>query len=257
MIPLTNPPTSGNKKTIYVRVCFILVLVFTIMSAALRAAPVSQPATRITYIVRADPHTGRLIRGAVRAPRVVPENIITAKPVSILMPNEEITPPGGFQEVVDRIAQQNQVEIDLVHSVIRAESNYNPYAVSPKGARGLMQLVPATARRFGVANSFNPAENVQGGVKYLKYLLDLYHDNYPLALAAYNAGEGAVDRYRGVPPYPETRNYVYRVGRNLGEAREARKRSRNPVQKETKTADGHRRIESFVDSSGKIHYRTE
>jgi len=239
------------------KVCFILVLAFTVMTAALEAAPVAQPSSRVTYIVRADTQTGRLVRGVLRAPRVVPENVLAAKPVSILVPGEQLPAAQAFQEVVDRIAQNNQVETELVHSVIRAESNYNPYAVSSKGARGLMQLVPATARRFGVANSFNPAQNVEGGVKYLKYLLELYHDNYPLALAAYNAGEGAVDRYRGIPPYPETRSYVYRVGKNLGEAREARKRSRKPVPQATRAAGGYNPIQSFVDPSGKVHYRTQ
>jgi soluble lytic murein transglycosylase-like protein len=103
----------------------------------------------------------------------------------------------------------------LVHSVIKVESNYNPFAVSPKGAQGLMQLIPATARRFGVTNPSDPMENIRGGAKYLKYLLDLYHGDYPLALAAYNAGEQAVARYGGVPPYPETRNYVDLVEKQL------------------------------------------
>lgn len=239
------------------KVCFILVLVFTVMTAALPAASVPQPSSRVTYIVRADAQTGRLVRGVLRTPRVVPENVLAPKPVSILLPRDEPAAAPAFQEVVDRIAQDNRVETELVYSVIRAESNYNPYAVSPKGARGLMQLVPATARRFGVTNSFNPAQNVEGGVKYLKYLLDLYHDNYPLALAAYNAGEAAVDRYRGIPPYPETRSYVYRVGKNLGEAREARKRNAKPAPQVTRRADGHNPIQSFVDASGHVHYRTQ
>jgi len=85
------------------------------------------------------------------------------------------------------------------------ESNYNPYAVSPKGALGIMQLIPATARRFGVLDVFDPVDNIEGGARYLKYLLELFNGDYPLALAAYNAGENAVTRYGAVPPYPETR----------------------------------------------------
>src|SRR5262249_1747405 len=92
-----------------------------------------------------------------------------------------------------------------------AESNYNPGAVSAKGAIGIMQLIPRTARRFGVANPFNAEENIQGGAKYLKYLLELYHGDYSLALAAYNAGEGAVAKHGGVPPYAETGTYVKKV----------------------------------------------
>src|SRR5439155_12310068 len=92
---------------------------------------------------------------------------------------------------------------------------------SHKGAQGLMQLIPETARRFGVANAFNPVENIQGGAKYLRYLLDLYAGSYPLALAAYNAGEAAVAKYGGIPPYAETQNYVIQVRRQLELAKKA------------------------------------
>ena len=103
------------------------------------------------------------------------------------------------------------MEPELINAVIRQESAYDPYAVSHKGAKGLMQLMPAMARRFGVKDVFDPAENVQGGVKYLRQLLDRYDGDRRLALAAYNAGEGAVDRFGGVPPYRETQNYVERI----------------------------------------------
>ena len=142
-------------------------------------------------VVRADARTGRLVR-TVGAP-----------------PCEPLRLP--LTETVDRIARQNQISPQLVHSVIRAESNYDPNAVSPKGALGLMQLIPATARRFGVSDVFDPADNIQGGARYLKHLLDLYNGDEALALAAYNAGEGAVSRYGGVPPFPETQNYVAKV----------------------------------------------
>jgi len=93
----------------------------------------------------------------------------------------------GIDQAVQQIAAEHALSADLVHSMIKVESNYNARAVSPKGARGLMQLVPSTARRFGVSDAFNPRENIDGGVKYLRYLLDLYGGNYPLALAAYFA----------------------------------------------------------------------
>ena len=125
------------------------------------------------------------------------------------------TPSAPLTETVDRIARQNQISPQLVHSVIQAESNYDPNAVSPKGAQGLMQLIPATARRFGVSDVFDPADNIQGGARYLKYLLELYKGDEALALAAYNAGEGAVSRYGGVPPFPETQNYVAKVRQRL------------------------------------------
>ncbi|MDE0164473.1 MAG: lytic transglycosylase domain-containing protein [Bryobacterales bacterium] len=111
---------------------------------------------------------------------------------------------------------RHNVNTDLIHAVIRQESNYDVFAVSVKGACGLMQLMPGTALRFGVKDIFDPAENVEGGVKYLRHLMDRYEGDRIRALAAYNAGEGAVDRYGGVPPYRETEDYVDRVRRWYG-----------------------------------------
>jgi soluble lytic murein transglycosylase-like protein len=121
----------------------------------------------------------------------------------------------------------------LIHSVIKVESNYNPFAVSPKGAQGLMQLIPSTARRFGVNDVFNPIQNIEGGAKYLRYLLDLYHENIPLALAAYNAGEGAVAKYGTVPPFSETQNYLLLVANQL---RKAKTKAGSSMQSGTQTA---------------------
>ena len=112
---------------------------------------------------------------------------------------------------IQHVAVAYQLEPALLHAVISAESGYDPQARSPKGARGLMQLMPTTARRFGVSNAYDPTANLQGGARYLRWLLDLFQD-VRLALAAYNAGEGAVQRYGNtIPPYPETRTYVRRV----------------------------------------------
>ena len=117
-----------------------------------------------------------------------------------------------FDDIIRTHASSMGVRQDLVRAVIQVESAFNPRAVSNKGAMGLMQLMPATARQFGVANAFDPGENVRGGVAYLRQLLDRYNGDERLALAAYNAGPGAVDRYgQTVPPYAETRDYVSRI----------------------------------------------
>lgn len=117
---------------------------------------------------------------------------------------------------IREISARHGVDPTLVESVIRAESAFNPTAVSRTGARGLMQLMPKTALALGVRDSFNPRENIDGGVRHLRYLLDRYPGNLALAVAAYNAGEGAVDSYRGIPPYAETQQYVHRVLQGSG-----------------------------------------
>jgi soluble lytic murein transglycosylase-like protein len=112
---------------------------------------------------------------------------------------------------IRKASQRYSVDYNLVKAVIKAESNFDPRAVSRAGARGLMQLMPETANLLRVNDSFHPDQNIDGGVRYLRYLLDVFNDNLSLALAAYNAGEKAVFRYRGIPPYQETQTYVQRV----------------------------------------------
>ena len=119
--------------------------------------------------------------------------------------------PRKHDDYIVEVSRQHGVDPELVSAVIVAESGFNPTAVSPKGAVGLMQLMPATAQRFGVKNSYDPQDNIRGGVQYLKFLLDLFQQDLKLAVAAYNAGEGAVQRYQGVPRYRETQNYVQKV----------------------------------------------
>jgi soluble lytic murein transglycosylase-like protein len=114
-------------------------------------------------------------------------------------------------EHVRQAAARYGVPERLVTAVIRAESGFNPRAVSPKGARGLMQLMPQTASLLGVHDSFDPAQNIDGGVRHLRGLIDRFANNLPLALAAYNAGENAVTQYGGIPPYAETQGYVTKV----------------------------------------------
>lgn len=117
----------------------------------------------------------------------------------------------AYTDLVEEKAKKHNVDPKLVKSVIRAESNWNSRAVSPKGAMGLMQLMPQTAQLMGVGNAFDPEENIEGGVKYLRYLLGRFNGNLTLALAAYNAGPKAVERKGGVPGIPETVNYVQKV----------------------------------------------
>jgi soluble lytic murein transglycosylase-like protein len=118
----------------------------------------------------------------------------------------------AYDDLIAEHSRNSRVRPDLVRAVVQVESAFNPYAKSPKGAMGLMQLMPATARQYGVTNPFNPAENVRAGVAYLRELLDRYQGSEELALAAYNAGPGAVDKHgQTVPPYRETRNYVSQI----------------------------------------------
>jgi soluble lytic murein transglycosylase-like protein len=116
-----------------------------------------------------------------------------------------------YDDLIIKASEKHKIEPALIKAIIKAESNFNHRAVSRKGARGLMQLMPATASSLEVQDSFHPGNNIEGGVKYLRYLLNYFNGNLPLALAAYNAGENAVIRHRGVPPYRETQVYIQRV----------------------------------------------
>jgi len=113
-----------------------------------------------------------------------------------------------YSPIIKKAAETHRIDQELVHLIIRAESNYDAFAISSAGAMGLMQLMPATARQYGVNNVFDPAQNIEGGVRYLKDLVRLYNGQTQRVLAAYNAGQEAVRRYNGIPPFPETKNYI-------------------------------------------------
>ena len=140
-------------------------------------------------------------------------NISGAKAQTASAPLTSQTPAKSTDQIVREASVVQGVDSDFIHSVIQQESAGNAKAVSRAGARGLMQLMPGTAAQLGVQDSFSPEQNVRGGARYLRELLERYHGDAIKALAAYNAGPGAVDRYRGVPPYRETRLYVQRVVR--------------------------------------------
>jgi soluble lytic murein transglycosylase-like protein len=152
-----------------------------------------------------------------RADTQMPSCLLPDPPVVATLesePEEAATAAGDrgeIEQLVRRLAPQYEVDWRLALAVISVESAFDPGAVSPKKAQGLMQLIPETAERFGVKKVFNPTENIKGGLAYLRWLLAFFEGDVPLVLAAYNAGERAVEKYRGIPPYPETRNYVKKI----------------------------------------------
>ncbi len=150
----------------------------------------------------------------------------------------------AYDDLIVEHAHLNNVRPSLIRAVVQVESGFNPMAYSPKGAMGLMQLMPATAREFGVRNAFDPEQNVRGGVAYLRQLLDRYDGNEQLALAAYNAGPGAVDKHgQAIPPYRETRDYVTKVN---GIAGDAPKTGRTKLYRVIEIVDG-REIIKYTD----------
>jgi soluble lytic murein transglycosylase-like protein len=143
-------------------------------------------------------------------PPKAPAPVEAPAPVADLRSDIKLS-PADLNEMLAKAGHEHNVDMDLLASVVKAESNGNARAVSRAGAQGLMQLMPATAADLGVSDSFKPEQNVRGGSTYLDALLTRYHDNLALALAAYNAGPAAVDKYNGIPPYRETKLYVARV----------------------------------------------
>jgi transglycosylase-like protein with SLT domain/uncharacterized protein DUF4124 len=157
-----------------------------------------------------------------------------------------------YRAVIWRTALDHGVRPELVYAVASVESNFNPRAVSAKGALGLMQLMPETATRFGVADPFDPVENIVGGVRYLRYLLDLFGGDQRLALAAYNAGESIVQTSRSIPPYQETRAYVSKVLKLFGRSRTPYVTPRAPGEAAGRPAGPP--LYTYRDAQGVVHY---
>jgi len=253
-----------NQKNKFMWIC-CAGLALTISPAAWpqsSAGPEQAPAVRAASVVRADKRTGRLVRKVVVTPAASAVAAVSSEiqpgsgEAPVAAKPQAVTAPQALRKLADDAAGRHGVDPLLVDSVIRVESNYNPLAVSPKGAEGLMQLIPATARRFGVTNSFDVKENIEAGVTYLKYLLDMFGDDR-LAVAAYNAGESAVMRYGDVPPYRETMNYVSRVGKAWGAARQQTPAPTAAIEAAPAPEEaGARAVEAYVDSQGRICMRT-
>jgi soluble lytic murein transglycosylase-like protein len=246
------------------QLCLLSALLTVLPTAAAESA-VATTEDNVRIDVRADRRTGRLVRRVTVQPVLIAPKAVVAgalappqTPPSIL----PIAKNARINDAVEQAARQYDLDPLLVHAVIQVESAYNQYAISHAGAQGLMQLMPATARSLGVHNSFDVEENIRAGVRHLKDLKDTFKDDR-LALAAYNAGAGAVGKYRWIPPYPETQEYVYKVGKKYGEARRAASVQVAAVPVPAPPAAGvksdepeTRQVESFVDPEGRLHMRT-
>jgi soluble lytic murein transglycosylase-like protein len=207
-------PRRNHRKPRAGAVRITVVVCAAMLGAVFFAAPVN---AQIASVTNAD---GRRLFVNAEPPALFKR--LTPKPPATIYLGGEISLMGrehpamnidrdGAEKLVREAAERHHVDPALVRAVIETESNWNPTARSNKGAQGLMQLIPTTAIRFGVNDAFNPKQNVEAGVHYLRTLLERYNGNLDLALAAYNAGEGAVDRAHGIPSFRETRNYVQKV----------------------------------------------
>ncbi|HEY2934252.1 MAG TPA: lytic transglycosylase domain-containing protein [Acidobacteriota bacterium] len=177
----------------------------------------------------------------------IPVAVIDPPPMPGAKPAGGATPYDGF---ISKHAGIHGVDPDLVRAVMATESGYNPIAVSNKGAIGLMQLIPSTAKRFGVRDIFDPEQNVEGGVKYLRFLLDLFNNDLKLTLGAYNAGENVVKRLGAIPNYRETTSYVKRITTRYGDnyRNPGAPAAVQPIQQQVPT----QRVYRMVDASGNI-----
>lgn len=242
------------------RFCFQVGVLSLTMAAVAPVGTVYQASAsalsaRAVPVTRADPRSGHLIQTIVVAPKVVRSREVKPRDTARELSSEAAL-DSNVKELVEATSRQYDVNPALVDSVIQVESNYNPFAVSPKGAQGIMQLLPSTARRFGVRNTFDPKQNIEGGVKYLKFLQDTFKDDR-LAVAAYNAGEKAVAKYNNVPPYPETMAYVAQVGKRYGKAKRAAEAKKLAAAKPEPPKPEYNAVRQYVDDQGRLHLTTQ
>ena len=174
----------------------------------------------ITWLSTGSLFAGLIVRqdknGHIVLTNTMDAAILKKDAISFLTSSYSTVIPTQYKNKIQTLTQKHDLREDLVIAVAKAESSFNPFAVSPKGAVGLMQLMKDTARQYGVFNRYNANDNLEAGVKHLKYLYEKYRNNIPLTLAAYNAGEESVSKYNGIPPYPETKQYIRRVMSLMG-----------------------------------------
>ncbi len=196
-----------TSKSVKLTACLTLGSVaFCAKPASAQIAKISDDSGR-NFFINANPQPAKLAAATKRTNIYLPSEVsLTGRS----RPGMDVD-RDGVEKLIHEAAERHKMDPALVRAVIETESNWNPKAFSHKGAGGLMQLIPTTAHRYGAYDVFDPQQNIDAGVKYLRTLLERYNGNLDLALAAYNAGEGAVDRAHGVPGFRETRNYVQKV----------------------------------------------
>jgi soluble lytic murein transglycosylase-like protein len=262
--------TSIIRENGFMKFCFMAALVAVTATMAW-AEPAHEETVRATAraessaapppatTVRTDGR-GRLVRTVVVPSHVVRPRVVAERQVNGLKSGDRapITSLAELDRLVEEMSAKHNLDPLLVHAIIHVESGYNPYALSYKGAEGLMQLIPGTARRMGVKNSFDMHQNIDGGARYLRQMLDRFGGDLRYALAGYNAGPEAVVRWKGIPPYAETQSYVYKVGKRYGELRRIRPEPKPEVQTaELRQPEPEfRPVESYLDAEGRLHLRT-
>jgi len=230
---LGHASLAGNIVQVYMRSLAQLVLAFSLLGMPIFASGADLAVLSNGFSIR---HERREVIGSVTRLYLsadrdgyvdVPTSDIDCFEKDLSAPAAAKTAPGAqeMNEVINTVSSRHHLDPDLIDSVIHAESGFNPHAVSPKGAQGLMQLMPQTASKLGVGDAFDPSANVEGGTRYLRELLERYNFDLIKALAAYNAGPQRVEQYHGVPPYSETQAYVARIIRDFNRKKLAERKT--------------------------------